>query len=188
MNKQVSEEHLRRIVEGAAQYDKDHPYYDTVFNDTGSRLRKQGHATKEDIAILSFWKSINLSTPWARRFLDLDPQMVEDASKQAFRDEASDEDRLSALSVLPGFYYWRGPTGGAIPSTLLCCWDPENYAVTDIRVREALDSLGVTAKGLLEYLQTVRNIRDSIRSLGLDATARDVDKGLFILAGDRRRR
>jgi hypothetical protein len=122
--------------------------------------------------------------------LDKEPHLVENVTRSAFQDGASDEERLSALSQLPGFYTWKGREGGAIPSTLLCCWDPENYAVTDVRVREELARLGSLATGVREYFEEARAIRDRARELRfkLDATARDVDKGLFTLAGDKKRR
>ena len=185
---EISDRDLDRLLEEAELYNRDDPHYDDVFNDTGRRLRSQAFATKEDVAILAFWKAINLAVPWAKDFLRADPRVVHGATQQAFREGVEDADRLAALEHLPGFRSWRDPTGGAIPSTLLCCWNPHDYAVTDIRVREALlDLTGYQVRGLLDYWDAVRIIRRAAARLRPSVTARDIDKGLFRLAGDKKR-
>ncbi len=184
----VSDDDVALVLGAILAYDEQAPHYDAIFNDTGRRLREQGFATKEDVAIVSFWKAINLSTPWVRHFLNTDPQVVVDTTREAFREGIEDRDRLVALQYLPGFCWWGGPNGGAIPSTLLCCWNPQDYAVTDIRAREGLLNLvGCQVKGLLDYWQAIRIIRAAANRLRPSVSARDIDKALFTLAGDRKR-
>lgn len=185
----MSGEDLALVLAAIESYDDAAPHYDQIFNDTGRRLRDQGFATKEDVAVVTFWKAINLSTPWVRAFLNLDPLLIREATQEAFRRGISDRNRLVALQKLPGFRWWGGPNGGAIPSTLLCCWDPHDYAVTDRRAREGLLNLvGYQVKDLLDYWQAVRIIRDATAGLRPNSvSARDIDKALFTLAGDRKR-
>ncbi len=185
---EVPEATVQQVLDAAQAYDDMSPYYDDIFNATGQRLRDQGYATKLDVAAVTFWKAINLSTPWVRTFVHTDPRSVREATTKAFLPGLGDKDRLKALEQLPGFRSWYGRPGGAIPSTLLCCWDPENYAVTDERAREGLALVGMNANGLLEYWKAVRSLRDSARRLRPSISARDIDKALFKLAGDKKRR
>jgi hypothetical protein len=176
---------VRRVIEAARAYDDQNKYYDDIFNATGRRLR-QGFATKEDIAVISFWKAINLSTPWVNRFLKTDPERVVEVTRSAFSEVVDgDEARLRALEPLPGFAHWHGPSGGAIPSTLLCCWNPDEYAVVDRRSRNGLRVLGGDAAGVLRYWSDVRYLRDLARKTDPETTARDIDKGLFMIGGRR---
>lgn len=187
---EVSDDHIALVLAAISSYDQRFPHYDKIFNDTGRRLRQQGFATKDDIAVLGFWKAINLATRWATDFLNTDPQSIRDATQASFGREISDRDRLTALEQLPGFRSWKGSDAGAIPSTLLCCWNPQEYAVTDIRAREGLLSLvGYRVKDVLDYWLAVRLIRDAANRRQPSLTsARDIDKALFVLAGDRKRR
>ncbi len=74
-------------------------------------------------------------------------------------------------------------------TTLLCAFDPSRYAVMDWRARRGLDHLGLgvgeSAPGrTVRYLARVRAMRDDLCSVGSwEPTARDIDKGLFMIGG-----
>lgn len=184
----VSDDQVQQVMAAKRDYDNQFPYYDDIFRTAGDRMRQQEFATKEDVAVIAFWKAINLSTSWVREFLNADPDLVRSATRQAFHPGISDLERLEALEGLRGFKSARQADGGAIASTVLCCWNPYDFAVTDIRAREALRGLvGHNATLLLDYWQAVRIIRDAAKTVDPDVSARDVDKALFTLAGNKKR-
>lgn len=108
---------------------------------------------------------------------------VREVTREAFSAEG-DAAKLDALSVLPGF-----ATQEAIPTALLCAYDPIDYGVMDQRALYALNrwesGVGAHPGMTLRYLARVRAIRGHLRDERDGVTARDVDKGLFVLGADR---
>lgn len=170
----------QQLLDAAGRYEKDHPYYDEVFAEAGDRIRREGEASKADIAVITVWKR-SAQGAWTGNLLALPDNQVRGTTRGAFGSEG-DLAKLDALSPLPGF-----ASGEAIPTALLCAHDPVDYAVMDWRARAALADLGLGlgksggAKRTLRYLARVRAVRDVLRRQRPALTAREVDKGLFVL-------
>lgn len=168
------------LLTAVDQYDRDDPYYDEVFDDTSRRIRERGEASKADIAVITFWKR-SAQGAWTGKLLALPDERVREVTRGAFAAEG-DAAKLRGLASLPGF-----KRQNAIPTALLCAYDPVEFAVMDRRAHNALGrwALGVGGhRGMtLRYLQRVRAIRERLRPERKGITARDVDKGLFVLGG-----
>lgn len=186
----TSKSDLQQILAEAKLYDEHNPYYDETFIEAGVRMRRQGYATKSDISVAVFWKAINLSVPWVRDFLRCEDRKVRGLTAQAFREGLGDKERLVVLQDLPGFKSWGDRTGGAVPSTLLTCWDPNGFGVVDVRVRETLsEKLGYADTRLPLYFEILRELRAEAEALtGGKVQVREIEKGLFRWAGDKKRR
>lgn len=171
------EDELLRAIE---QYDRDDPYYDEVFCDTSRRIRQRKEASKADIAAITFWKR-SAQGAWTGKLLALPDQHVREVTREAFAADG-DAAKLRALAPLPGF---KGQN--AIPTALLCAFDPAEFAVMDRRAHNALGRWGLGVgqqRGVtLRYLKRVRAIREHLRPQREEIMSREVDKGLFVLGG-----
>jgi len=163
--------------------------YDSVFCDVHDRLAAAGAAGKLDIAALVFWKRA-AQGKWVKKFLSTPEETVLAATRAAFA-AAQDGSALVELAVLDGF-----KTMGPIATTVLCAFNPDHWAVMDRRALRGLTRLG---HGLprrrrgrtVAYLRRVRELRDCLRRAAMPSerwrqrqpgiTARDVDKGLFVI-------
>lgn len=116
---------------------------------------------------------------WTGPLLGRPEAVVRAVTRQAFSAE-DDQAALRSLAVLPGY-----ESQEALPTALLCAYDPARYAVLDRRALAALASLGLgvgrTRGVTLRYLAQVRRLRDQLADARPGTTARDVDKGLFMV-------
>lgn len=169
-----------RLLQAIAEYDRSFPVYDEVFAEVHQRITASGDAGKTDIAVIGFWKR-SAQGRWVGELLNVPERDVRAATRAGFAAD-SDGEALKALAVLPGF-----ASQEAIPTTLLTAFDPVGYGVMDRRARKALDDLGFgvgTSRGMtIRYLEQVRDLRDQLRPTAPAITARDVDKGLYVLGG-----
>jgi hypothetical protein len=170
-----------KLLEAIDRYDAANPFYDEVFIEVGDRVRSAGEASKSDIAVITFWKRSGQGS-WIGELLAIPDEQVRSATREAFGLE-DDAAKLNAMSDLPGF-----ASQEAIPTAVLCAYDPVDHAVMDRRALAALADLGLgvgTERGkTLRYLARVRAMRDQLRGQRPALTARDVDKGLFVFGGD----
>jgi hypothetical protein len=170
----------QRLLDAMAAYDDNDPYYDEVFDETSARIREAGEASKADIAVITFWKR-SAQGSWIGDLLALPDVEVRQTTRTAFA-AAGDAAKLDELSTLPGFRRKH-----AIPTALLCAHDPVDYSVMDRRALSALAGLGLGVgpqRGMtLRYLSRVRAVRERLAEQRHGVTAREVDKGLFILGG-----
>lgn len=170
----------QRLREAMLHYDEQEPYYDEIFHDVSRRLQREREAGKADIAILAFWKRSAQGSKWIGQLLSIPEATVRRTTRASFA-ETEDAARLAALE-LPGLRRQE-----ALATTLLCAYDPDNIAVMDRRARTALNQIGLGVPGgrgvTLRYLARVRAIRDDLTADGTPVSARDVDKGLFVLGG-----
>lgn len=161
--------------------------YDEVFEIASMRIRQRGSAEKQDLASLAFWKRLNCSSRWVTSLLHMSNREVREVTAAAFREREAHA-RFGVLArQLPGCGNW-----GPFASTVLCAYDPVNYAVRDRRAIKGLERIGCriqTGSGeWRRYHDQVLEVRDALRqdSNWEDATARQVDKGLFELGGRER--
>lgn len=177
----IPEELLPRLTSAIEAYDAHPgPVYDEIFHEVNDRIRRSGDAGKMDIAAITVWKR-STQGRWMKGMLRTPEADVRAATRAAFaKAKESDLDALRALAVLPG-YEGMGP----LATALLCAADPEHFGVMDRRAHKALDLFGLGVgrrRGMtLRYLERVRELRDELRPSRPGTTARDVDKGLFML-------
>ena len=126
----------------------------------GVHPRPPGLERISRLAAVTFWKAIHLSTPWVRTFLYTGPRSIREATTKAFLPGLGDKRSADGPRAGAGLSLLVRSSWRAIPSTLLCCWDPEDFDVTDERAREGLALVGVNLNGLLEYWKAVRSLRD----------------------------
>lgn len=169
--------HIRSYESRSAKYDE-------IFDSTSNRIREHRSADKQDLAALAFWKRLNCNARWVTSLLNLSDFEVEAVTGEAFQ-AAQAQDRFSILAArLPGCRNW-----GPYASTILCAYEPENYAVRDRRAITGLKRLGCPIKtgvGLpVRYHERILQVRDTLRQEAdwSNASARQVDKGLFDLGG-----
>jgi hypothetical protein len=154
--------------------------YDEVFIEVGERLREYGEAGKLDLAALICWKRSGQGK-WVSELMELQDAEVRAATRKALV-ASTDQDRLDALAVLPGFRQKY-----AIATAVLAAYDPENFAVLDRRALKALERLGcpvIRGRGeTLRYLDRTRDLRDQVRDGRPSVTARNVDQALWVIGG-----
>ncbi len=175
----LTDEARHRLIETIDAYDTPTGLiYDEIFHEVHDRIERSGDAGKIDIAAITFWKRSGQGK-WIGRLLQVPETEVRAATRQAFQAK-TDQAALEALAVLPGFKQKE-----AISTALLCAYDPTEYAVLDRRALSALNTLGYgVGKSLgmtLRYLDTVRALRDDVRTIRPGTTARDLDKALYVL-------
>ena len=179
----ISDEDADRLLRAIETYDRDSAY-DEVFTEVHTRIAKAGSAGKIDVAALAVWKR-SAHGAWTADLMSKPESHVRAATEAAFA-AADDRTALRALAAVPG-YKAQGP----LATALLTAYDPNKYAVMDVRALLALDRLGTPVnEGLgitLRYLATVRALTDFLRPRRGDLSPREVDKGLYIL-GERPRR
>jgi hypothetical protein len=171
---------VSRLLAGVDDYDRRWPYYDDVFVDVHRRVAAAGEADKTAIAALTFWKRSGQGA-WAAKLLNQPDEEVRKVTRAAFA-AATDQQALDELAVLPGF-----TTKRAIPTALLCAFDPERFAVMDRRAHVGLARIAAgvgTQRGrTIRYLERARNLRDLMRADRPSTSCRDVDKALYVLGG-----
>jgi hypothetical protein len=177
----VDDADVLALAECIRAYEARAATYDELFEATSASIRARGRAGKADLAALAFWKRLNCNTKWVASLLQLPESVILDVTGSAF--EMPDcRGRFQALERLPGFRNW-----GPFASTLLCAYDPQNYAVRDRRTLNGLGRLGVPiadGRGVaVRYHERVEQLRDVLRQQPgwSDVSARQVDKGLFEL-------
>jgi hypothetical protein len=113
--------------------------------------------------------------------MELPDAEVRAATREALA-ATTDQDRLDALAVLPGFRQRY-----AIATAVLAAHDPENFAVLDRRTLKALQHLGcpvLRGRGeTLWHLDRIRDLRDQVRDRRPGVTARNIDQALWVLGG-----
>jgi len=175
----TDDEVVERLLLGIDAYDRDGGLvYDEIFREVHDRIASNGDAGKIDIAAIAVWKR-SAQGAWTGPLLGRPEAEVRAATSQAFSAE-DDRAALGSLAVLPGYERQE-----ALPTALLCAYDPVRYAVMDRRALAALASLGLgvgRTRGMtLRYLAQVRELRDQLADVRPGTTARDVDKGLFMV-------
>jgi hypothetical protein len=173
----VNQDPIDCLLDAMGQYSQN---YDEVFIEVGQRIREYGEAGKLDLAALICWKRSGQGK-WVSELMDLPDAEVRAATRKALA-ATTDQDRLDALAVLPGFRQKY-----AIATAVLAAHDPENFAVLDWRALKALKRLGwpvIPGRGeTLRYLDRVRNLRDQVHDRRPNATARNVDQALWVIGG-----
>lgn len=173
-----------RLLAAIGAYDAADNRYDEVFTEIGQRITQGREAGKLDLAALITWKRSGQGA-WVKDLLATPEARVRKVTRQAF---AADGDLavLRTLAILPGFGS-RGP----IATALMAAYAPREWAVLDRRASDALTDLerpiGRHSGRTLRYLATVRDLRNELAVRQPGITAREIDKGLFILGDPRRR-
>jgi hypothetical protein len=180
----MKDRQLDRLVGAIDEYSQRNPYYDQTFAETGDRIRAAGYLTKLDVSALVFWKRMRIGA-WATDLLNLADDEIRERSAPTFAEHLDTEERLSTLDLLPGF----PKRGGALASAVLSAWDPDRFPVMDRRAWSGMEALfpreSLRPRTFIRYLELVNTIRAELvgKSARGNVTARDIDKGLFILGG-----
>jgi hypothetical protein len=165
-----------RLLEAMDQYN---PYYDEVFWEVSSRIRTQGEAGKLDLAALISWKRSGQGS-WVLDLMELPDSRVRRCSRPALLPGLTDQQRLDALAVLPGFH-----NKSSMATAVLACHDQNEFGVLDRRALNGLENIKhpiERGRGeTLRYLDRLRQLRDLVRQARPNATARNVDQGLWII-------
>jgi hypothetical protein len=152
------------------------PVYDEVLQEVHARLSTSGYATKLDLAALIAWKHVR-NAPWMAQVLDLSPLTIQSRTQAAFENGLTDQERLDALSYIPGF-----GGGGAFTSVLLTAWRPSRYGVYDENAATGGWPQVVSPKCVCDRSNLVvyfDHLRQMATELGSTWTPRDVDIALF---------
>jgi hypothetical protein len=180
----LSDADAERLLAAIDAYDADDNRYDEVFTEIGQRITDSQEAGKLDLAALITWKR-SAQGAWVKSLLATPETLVRSVTRKAF---AADGDLavLQTLAALPGF-----AVQGPIATALMAAYDPREWAVLDSRATTALADLGRPVGNqrgkTLRYLAAARRLRDELAARRPRVTARDVDKGLFMLGAPRRR-
>jgi len=160
------------------------PYYDESFDEVRARITNNGYANKLDIGGLAFWKRVRCDTPWTSDLLRLPEATVIAATTATFAPLLTPVQRVNILRN-----QLRHGMGGdfAIGSAILTAWNPEEFAVTDVRARGKLERLlpplGCVCdlKTYPTYLEHVCDIRDQLthNHPPRHFSAREVDQALW---------
>jgi hypothetical protein len=179
----LSDADAERLLAAVDAYDTGDNRYDEVFTEIGQRITGAQEAGKLDLAALITWKRAGQGK-WIKRLLATPEIRVREVTRKGFAAEG-DGAVLRALRDLPGF-----ASEGPIATVLMTAYNPREWGVLDSRACDALADLGRPVGNqrgkTLRYLTTVRWLRDELTPRRPGITARDVDKGLFVL-GERPR-
>ena len=163
-------------------------FYDEVLHEVQAAAELSGSVGKRDIGALMLWKRLNLSVRWTRALNELSDHHVRTITASAL-ELARDSTRpipdaarsaREALLSLPGC----GPSGQAIPSTILTACAPNRMSVYDARAVDALRQLRYSGRidHYRQYMTVVCSIVDEANEArGLNWHPHDVDKALFIM-------
>jgi hypothetical protein len=163
------------ILEFAAKYDEEHPWWTKKEKELGDKLRETGELTKEDLIEIVEWK-FKTTPPRKKRILGYIKQneddVIRDISRSALRLSTKyDSEKIERLCRIKG-------VGSATASVILTFYDPKNYGVFDIHVWRELfgkDSRPVyTTRECLIFLSEIRGLAKK-HNLGV----RVVEKALF---------
>jgi hypothetical protein len=167
---------VEQLLEGMRQYGL---HYDEVFWEVHARIREQGDAGKLDMAALICWKRSGQGH-WVSDLMELPDALVRERSRAALTARLTDQQRLDALALLPGFR-----TKSAIATAVLACNDPDEFGVLDRRALTGLERIErpiTRGRGeTLRYLNRLRELRNLTRGLRSNVTARNIDQGLWFI-------
>jgi hypothetical protein len=169
----------RRLMAAIDAYDAGDNRYDEVFLEVRQRITTSGWAGKLDLAAIVLWKR-SAQGSWVKDLLATPEAVVREITRAAFAT-SGDLPVLRALASLPGF-----AAQGPIATALMAAYNPYDWGVLDSRATKALADLdrpiGKQQRDkTLRYLTAIRKIRDELANERPGITARDVDKGLWVL-------
>jgi hypothetical protein len=164
------------LLEAMERY---HPFYDEIFWQVNARIGEHGEAGKLELAALICWKR-SAQGRWVSDLMELPDAEVRKQCRVAMSAHMTDQERLDALALLPGFR-----NKSAIATALLACYDPKEFGVLDRRALEGLRRIErPIARGrgeTLRYLDRVRELRDLTRGTWPSVTARQIDQALWFI-------
>ncbi len=142
-----------------------------------SSIKKKGYFTKKQFIKMATWK-----TPRPQKYYSLNKEpQIKKVSQKAFAAK-TEKERIKLLDGLSG-------VGIPVASALLMFYDPNKYAVIDIRAWQTLFKYGLvkenkkgknfTYKQWEKYLEIVRSYAKKY-----NVKPRDIDRALFYFYGD----
>ena len=171
----MSPDTVGRILDALGEYPEN---YDEVFWAVHDRIRESGEGRKLDLAALICWKRSGQGR-CVSDLMRIPDERVRKITRRAFAASA-DQQRLDELSPLPGFVRKY-----AIATAVLTAYDPAEFGVLDRRALQALERVGrpvSLGRGVtLRYLERVRELRDIVRVVRPDITARNIDQALWVI-------
>jgi hypothetical protein len=115
---------------------------------------------------------------WAADLQKVPEVEIKRKTAAAFEPGLKDSERLDALD-LPGLR-----ARGAVASTLLAAWKPQEFGVFDDRAVSALKNelkISNDPRELTHYFGVLRKLRDELSEIRPALGARDIDKRLYML-------
>ncbi len=160
--------YIQRYNEEAGDYED--------FDSIASDFKNKAFLTKTELLRIAEWKLKNVYYPIHKKEIESNSdKSIEETTKRAI-NEINDKKKVEILDNLYG-------VGIPVASAILTVLNPKDYAIIDVNVWYALhfkEKRSFTSENFRQYLEIVRGI-----ALKQNLTAREVDKGLFILGKDR---
>ena len=147
------------------------------FDDMVANFRNKTFLTKSELLRIAKWKLRRVWFPKHRKEIESNPDSIIEKTTQRAIKEADDKKRIEILTALNGI-------GIPVASSVLTVLYPKEYAVFDINGWYALydeEKKSFSLEDFIRYTQDVRGICKN-----QDLTAREVDKGIFVLGRDKR--
>lgn len=163
-----------------------------LYEEIGSKIRKQNHLTYEDLALVYLWKALL----WRLRDGSEDKfQKIEDSSirirnvtEQVFKTNHHDKQEVRKLLesletlVKPSNDKFLNGVPRRVASAILSVTDPVLYGVVDSYVLRALDIPEEDTKAFVDAIFRMREIaQEQTKMSKMTWTAREVDKALWVL-------
>lgn len=195
------------LIGAITEYRSDEDRREEIFWEVSARIREQGEACRLDLLALAAWWFGQLDRSKVDGLMNTPDAAVRNTTRRALGSGLTDASRLDLLEGLPVFgngrcnSQWWIPGHGPCPRwtriqdasdllVLLACWNPDEFCIGGrLAIDYGLWSIPdpvYAGRETLDYLETVRKLRDLCRDSIPDATALEVDQGLAIL-GDRRK-
>jgi len=166
----------QEILELAAKYDEDHPWWTRKEKEIGDRIRAEQEFGLDTLKEIVEWKFKTVPSRIVRVC-----NLLQECDDKDVREITSwvlplgighDGDKISALRKIRG-------VGVALVSTILTFHDPKNYCVCDIHLLREM--YGKEPKypftSNKHYLRLLQDLREESTKLGLNV--RTIEKALF---------
>jgi serine/threonine protein phosphatase PrpC len=166
----------QEILNWCGKHDSQYAPWIQKEREIGNKLRKTKELTKADLIEIIKWKFEGLEGRKKRELnhvANIHEQVLKNVSNIVFSlDTSQDKYKVKLLCVFDGI-------GGAVASTILTFFDPENYGVFDIHVWREI--FGKDAKSLdyspRNYVKLLSKLREIANRYGLEV--RTVEKAFY---------
>ena len=165
------------ILEIAAKYDEDHPWWTSEEKRIGDQLRRDNEFGMDTLKEIVYWKFLT-SPPYKEKNTNYylknhtDEEVRELTSWILPLPTREDHNKVTGLRELKGI-------GVALASTILTFHNPQDYCVYDIHVMREVygEEPKYMFRGCKHYLELLEYLR--LKSKKLDLPVRTIEKALF---------
>jgi len=166
---------LRPYIKRYDEEARDYKEFDNMAND----FKNKTFLTKNELLRIAEWKLRRLYFPKHRKEIEKNTDsLIEETTEKAIK-ETDDKTKVEILDEL------LHGVGIPVASAVLTVLNPQDYAVIDINGWYALYHEEKKLFTSSDFKQYINKVREIAKNQGL--TAREVDKGLFILGRNMRK-